>query len=82
MKWTLSRKRGAPDGLWMKCPSCEAMVYRKVVEEGLHTCPECQFHFRLSADQRLELLLDSGTFTPLFEELESTDPLGFKGKKS
>lgn len=82
MKWTLSRKRGAPDGLWMKCPSCEGMVYRKVVEEGLHTCPECEFHFRLSADQRLELLLDSGTFKPLFEELESTDPLGFKGKKS
>lgn len=82
MRWALSRKRGAPDGLWMKCPSCEAMVYRKVVEEGLHTCPECQFHFRISATERIEHLLDADSFEPLFEELESIDPLGFKGKKS
>jgi acetyl-CoA carboxylase carboxyl transferase subunit beta len=66
----------------MKCPSCEAMVYRKVVEEGLHTCPECDFHFRIAADQRIEYMLDPESFQPLFEELESTDPLNFKGKKS
>jgi acetyl-CoA carboxylase carboxyl transferase subunit beta len=66
----------------MKCPSCEGMVYRKVVEERLNTCPECDFHFRLSADQRLEYLLDTDSFEPLFEDLQSIDPLGFKGKKS
>lgn len=82
MRWALTRKRGAPDGLWMKCPSCEGMVYRKVVEEGFHVCPECGFHMRLTAEQRMEYLLDAGTFEPLFENLESTDPLGFKGKKS
>lgn len=82
MRWALTRKRGAPDGLWMKCPSCEGMVYRKVVEEGFHVCPECGFHMRLTAEQRMEYLLDPGTFEPLFENLESTDPLGFKGKKS
>lgn len=82
MRWALTRKRGAPDGLWMKCPSCEGMVYRKVVEESHHVCPECGFHMRLSAQQRIEYLLDADSFKPLFEELESTDPLGFKGKKS
>ena len=82
MRWALTRKRGAPDGLWMKCPSCEGMVYRKVVEEGFHVCPECGFHMRLTAEQRMEYLLDAGTFEPLFENLESTDPLSFKGKKS
>jgi acetyl-CoA carboxylase carboxyl transferase subunit beta len=82
MAFSLTRKRGAPDGLWMKCPSCEAMVYRKVVEEGFHVCPECSFHFRITAAQRMEYLLDEGTFEPLFENLESTDPLNFKGKKS
>ena len=82
MKWTLTRKRGAPDGLWMKCTSCEAMVYRKVVEEQHHVCPECGFHFRISAEQRVEYLLDEGTFDEMFDTLESIDPLGFKGKRS
>jgi acetyl-CoA carboxylase carboxyl transferase subunit beta len=82
MRLSLTRKRGAPDGLWMKCPSCDAMVYRKVVEEGHHVCPECEFHFRISAKQRMEFLLDAETFKPLFEDLESIDPLNFKGKKS
>ena len=82
MRWALTRKRGAPDGLWMKCPSCEGMVYRKVVEEAHQVCPECGFHMRLSAEQRMEYLLDPDSFKPLFDNLESTDPLGFKGKKS
>ncbi|MCC6466489.1 MAG: acetyl-CoA carboxylase carboxyltransferase subunit beta [Planctomycetes bacterium] len=82
MTWDSSRKRGATDGLWMKCTSCEAMVYKKVVEEQHHVCPECGFHFRISSKQRVQYLLDEGTFKPLFENLESTDPLNFKGKKS
>lgn len=82
MKWALSSKRSAPDGLWMKCTSCEAMVYRKVVEEQHHVCPECGFHFRLTVEQRVEYLLDEGTFDEMFTNLQSTDPLGFKGKRS
>ena len=82
MRWALSRKRGAPDGLWMKCTACEAMLYRKVVEEAQNVCPECDFHFRVSAGERIAQLLDEGSFKPLFTELETTDPLNFKGKKS
>lgn len=82
MRWALSRKRGAPDGLWMKCQACDGMVYRKVVEEGHHVCPECGFHFRLTVDQRLEYVLDSESFKELFANLETVDVLKFKGKKS
>lgn len=82
MRWALSRKRGAPDGLWMKCQACEAMVYRKVVEEEHHVCPECGFHFRITVEQRIEYVLDSESFKEMFGNLETVDTLNFKGKKS
>ncbi|MCF6228707.1 MAG: acetyl-CoA carboxylase, carboxyltransferase subunit beta [Planctomycetes bacterium] len=82
MRWALSRQKGAPDGLWLKCQSCEGMVYRQVVEEAHHVCPECGFHFRISASQRLDYTLDTDSFEELFADLESTDTLKFKGKKS
>jgi acetyl-CoA carboxylase carboxyl transferase subunit beta len=77
-----SANKGVPDGLWMKCDACDAMVYRKVVEEAHHVCPECGFHFRITAKQRIEYLLDTGSFTELFTNLESIDALNFKGQKS
>ena len=58
------------------------MLFRKVVEEGLHVCPECQHHFRISARQRIEQLVDSGSFEEMFEDLEPTDPLKFVDKKA
>lgn len=75
-------KRGAPDGLWMKCEACENLVYKKVVEEAHQVCPECGFHFRINAKQRIEYLLDPNSFTVLFDNLESIDALNFKGQKS
>ena len=62
MAWTLCSKRGAPDGLWMKCEACDNLVYKKVVEEAHHVCPECGFHFRITSAQRVEYLLDAGSF--------------------
>ena len=71
-------KRGdVPEGLWMRCPQCEAMVYRKNVEQNLHVCPECDYHYRIGADQRAEQLCDPGSFEPLWGELSPTDALGF-----
>lgn len=75
-------KRGAPDGLWMKCDACDNLVYKKVVEEAHQVCPECGFHFRINAKQRIEYLLDPNSFTALFDNLESIDALNFKGQKS
>lgn len=65
----------------MRCPSCEAMLYRKEVERNLHVCPTCEHHFRINADQRVEQMLDKGSFEPLWEDLAPTDPLNFSDLK-
>jgi len=76
------KKDGVPEGLWMRCPDCGAMLFRKVVEEALHVCPECQYHFRISARQRIEQLVDPGSFEEMFDDIEPTDPLKFVDKKT
>jgi len=72
------KKRDVPDGLWMRCPSCESMLYRKVVSENLEVCPQCQYHFRVPARQRIAQLADPGTFEELFAEYAPADPLEFR----
>jgi len=71
------KKREVPDGLWMRCPGCEAMLYRKVVTENKEVCPECGHHFRVTGRQRIEQLTDPGSFEELFAEVEPADPLEF-----
>jgi acetyl-CoA carboxylase carboxyl transferase subunit beta len=80
---TQRKKRDVPDGLWMRCPKCEAMLYRKVVTENREVCPECQHHFRVTGSQRVEQLADPGSFEELFTEIAPADPLEFEwaGKK-
>ncbi len=70
-----------PEGLWLRCPACTAMIYRKVMEEALHTCPDCQYHFRVSALQRITTLVDADTFEEMDSELSPRDVLGFVDKK-
>ena len=48
------KKQTVPEGLWMRCPSCEAMLYKKAVEQNLHVCPECEHHYRIHAEQRID----------------------------
>jgi acetyl-CoA carboxylase carboxyl transferase subunit beta len=76
------KKEGIPEGLWMRCPDCGDMLFRKVVEEALNVCPACQHHFRLSARQRVAQLVDPGSFEELFDYLEPADPLKFVDKKA
>ncbi|MFW6163147.1 MAG: acetyl-CoA carboxylase, carboxyltransferase subunit beta [Planctomycetota bacterium] len=76
MAW-FSKRRSIPDGLWMKCDSCSQMVYKREVEQGLWVCPKCQYHFSLSAGQRIRLILDEGSFTEFDADIRPTDPLGF-----
>jgi len=73
-------RRVRTEGLWMKCESCRAIVFRKDLEENLLVCPKCQFHFRMNAKQRLELLLD-GKWTEHDAGMVSTDPLKFVDTK-
>jgi len=76
------RQTRVPEGLWMRCPSCSAMIYRKQVESNLHLCPECAHHFRIGARERVRQLADDGSFEPLFENLHTNDPLRFVDLKS
>jgi acetyl-CoA carboxylase carboxyl transferase subunit beta len=76
------KKDGVPEGLWMRCPACEDMLFRKVVEEGLRVCPACQHHFRVPARTRIAQLVDPGSFEELFDDLEPADPLKFVDKKA
>jgi acetyl-CoA carboxylase beta subunit len=52
----------SPVGLWLKCESCEKQIYRKDLTANFHCCPECNHHYRMPVEARLELLADSGTF--------------------
>jgi acetyl-CoA carboxylase carboxyl transferase subunit beta len=77
------RKRSeVPEGLWMQCPECKAMVYRKNVEQNLHVCTECDHHFRISADERVRQICDPGSFEPLWEDVAPTDALEFTDRKA
>jgi len=67
---------------WVKCPSCEALMFFKEVENLNHVCPKCNFHMRIGAKRRIELLSDKGSFVELDSELHPTDPLSFVDSKS
>src|SRR5690606_8568520 len=71
------KKRGGPEGLWLKCPGCSASVYRKEVERRANVCPKCEYHFYVSARERIAQVLDEATFEPMDEHLRPTDPLEF-----
>lgn len=76
------KKRGIPEGLWLRCDGCKAAVFRKEAEKRLGVCPECGFHFYVSAQKRIEQILDDGTFEEWDGNLIAGDPLEFKDKKS
>jgi acetyl-CoA carboxylase carboxyl transferase subunit beta len=65
----------------LRCPSCGQMIFRKQMEANLHVCPECDFHFRISASERVRQLADPGSFEPMFNGLAAADPLGFRDLK-
>ena len=75
------KKRGVPEGLWLRCDGCAATIFRKQVEKGLGLCPECGHHFYVPAKVRIEQLLDADSFDEWFTELAPADPLGFADKK-
>lgn len=72
------KKGKIPEGLWVKCDSCKEIVYKKEIDKNLKVCPKCNYHFRISARERLKLLVDEGSFVEMDEGLVSVDPLNFK----
>ena len=76
------KKRDIPEGLWTKCEECGEIIYNKALEENLKVCPKCQYHFTLTAQERIQQLTDDGIFQEFDSGLRSVDPLKFKGPKT
>jgi len=74
------KKIKIPEGLWVKCDSCREIIYKKEIDKNLKICPKCNYHFRISARERIQLLVDDDSFTEINTGLSSTDPLGFRDK--
>ncbi|MCX5697898.1 MAG: acetyl-CoA carboxylase, carboxyltransferase subunit beta [Candidatus Omnitrophica bacterium] len=83
-KYTIVRvkKKDMPDGLWTKCEECSEVLYNKTLEENFKVCPKCNHHFVLGAHERVNMFLDEGTFEESDKDMESLDPLEFKGPKT
>ncbi len=74
----IDKKVKIPEGMWVKCENCKEIVYKKEVERNLKVCPKCNYHFRISARERLDLMVDEGSFTETDDDINSGDPLQFK----
>ncbi|MDP8212395.1 MAG: acetyl-CoA carboxylase, carboxyltransferase subunit beta [Candidatus Zapsychrus exili] len=82
-KYTLVNvKKKEMPALWTKCPECAAVTYNKELEGNDNVCPKCGWHFSITAYQRVDLLIDNGTFKEMDAEMMSVDPLKFKGPKT
>ena len=78
---TEKRTRSVPEGVWIKCPKCDAQLYRNELERNLQVCPKCNHHMRIGARKRLEVFLDPKSDQELFGGLEPQDPLKFRDSK-
>src|SRR5205807_2338424 len=78
---TERRSRSVPEGLWIKCPACDAVLYRAELERNLYVCPKCSHHMRIGARERLERFLDSGTTSEIGATISPEDPLKFRDSK-
>ena len=80
--FSLKPRKEMPQGLWMRCPGCEHMLYKSAVEENFNVCPECDYHFRIGAATRIKYLADEGSFQQELSDLTTDDPLSFKFRDS
>jgi acetyl-CoA carboxylase carboxyl transferase subunit beta len=76
-----AKKVQMPEGLWTKCKNCNEIIYSKEIERNLNVCPKCDYHFRISARERIALVLDEGSFVETDAEMTSVDFLKFKDSK-
>jgi acetyl-CoA carboxylase carboxyl transferase subunit beta len=87
MNWLKKRDEGESEELkfsselWVKCNSCNEIIYRKVIERNFQVCPKCDYHFQIPARKRIESLVDPESFVEYDADLSSGDPLEFKDLK-
>ena len=78
---TERRKRSVPEGLWIKCPACDAVLYRAELERNLYVCPTCSHHMRVGARERLVSFLDPGENLEIGADIQPEDALKFRDSK-
>ena len=76
-----SERRTVPEGLWIKCPSCETVLYKTDLEQNLNVCPKCDHHHRIGARARLDAFLDPEGRYEIGQEVLPVDALKFKDSK-
>ena len=76
-----SRQPRVPEGLWIICPGCREIIYRKEVERNQRVCQKCSHHFRIGAQERVRILVDEGSFRPCDDGVAPEDPLRFKDSR-
>jgi acetyl-CoA carboxylase carboxyl transferase subunit beta len=70
-----------PEGLWIKCEGCQQIIWHKEIDRNSNVCPKCNYHFRISAEERIRLLLDDGNYREIFDNITSVDVLRFRDTK-
>lgn len=78
---TERRTRSVPEGLWIKCPACDAVLYRAELERNLQVCPKCSHHMRITGRDRLMRFLDEDSTQEFANDVEPDDPLRFRDSK-
>ncbi|WP_349431114.1 acetyl-CoA carboxylase, carboxyltransferase subunit beta [Methylomarinum sp. Ch1-1] len=76
-----NKRASVPEGLWNKCPSCDAILYNAELEKNFNVCPKCEYHMRISARKRLHMFLDEEGWEEIGAGLKPSDPLRFKDSK-
>lgn len=77
----LQQAGGTIEKLWEKCPACNEIIYKKDIQRNLNICPKCGYYFGMTCKERIDLLIDAGTFEEHDGKMISSDPLGFPGYK-
>ena len=75
------KKKNIPSGLWIKCPTCSEIKYKPELEKNFSVCIGCNHHFRVSPNIYRDLIFDNNSFSQLFKNVKSADPLSFKAHK-
>jgi acetyl-CoA carboxylase carboxyl transferase subunit beta len=76
------KRKGVPDGQWIKCEDCSDTIYKKTLDKNFKVCSKCNFHFTLPAYERISLFVDESSFEEFDKDMISGDPLSFKGPKA
>ena len=81
VKIKTTEKKNIAEGLWIKCPHCNEVIYNKVLRENQFVCNACSHHFRMGSENYFHLLLDDNKYEEFFQNITSNDPLSFKATK-